>query len=83
MATSPEHLLQMIEKLFYDNGIKITFENYPSSYSDCCSNSHRSPKDYKQNWCHKHKDLPRGYPGFYGRWEGKIEVINFFNKTAF
>lgn len=77
-ATSPEHLIQLVEKFLLSKGIKITFTSYPSNFRLSVRNSHNSPKGYKQNWGgHSDKDgIPRGYPGWSGRWEGSIEVLD-------
>lgn len=77
-ATSPEHLIQLVEEFLLSKGIKITFFDYPSRFNMSVSNSHNSPRGYKRNWGGRgDKDgIPRGYPGWSGRWEGKIEVID-------
>ena len=36
-------------------------------YNNSVSNSHSAPKNGKTNWGGRHKDVPRGYPGFEGR----------------
>lgn len=41
--------------------------HWKMDYKDVVSNTHAAPHNGKTNWGGRHKDLPRGYPGFEGR----------------
>jgi len=84
-SRSIEELLGRAGKVWKSLGITVVFTNYPSCYSEKVSNSHNSPKGYKQNWTRNDK-LPYGYPGWTGRWEGYITIdrdISILSKVGF
>lgn len=84
-ARSPEHLIQMVEEKFLEFGVEIKFTSYPSSFNISVSNSHNSPKGYSQNFSRNpSKGVPTGYPGWYGRFEGTVKVLNtkYFKKDT-
>lgn len=77
-ATSPQHLIQLLESFLLTKGLKLTLNEYPSRFNLSVSNSHNSPIGYKQNWCGRGdaEGIPRGYPGWTGSWDGSIEIID-------
>jgi hypothetical protein len=77
-ATSPYDLIKKLQEFWLKYGIKVTFDSYPCTFSLGVSNSHNSPKGYSTNWCGcRDKDnIPRGYPGWQGRWEGTVEILD-------
>lgn len=77
-ATSPEHLIQLIETKFLEFGLQIIFEEYPSQYDLNVSNSHNSPKGYSQNWCGNNtkNGVPTGYPGWSGKFKGSVKILD-------
>lgn len=77
-AENPHHLIEMLQALWLEYGIKVTFNSYPSNFDLMVSNSHNSPRGYNQNW-RDHGDeqgTPKGYPGWVGSWKGTVEIIN-------
>lgn len=74
-ATSPEHLVQLLESFALKYGIELVFSNYPSRYNKNISNTHEAPQGYPKNWDRDDK-LPSGYPGFDGRWAGRIKIVD-------
>lgn len=79
-ATSPLEVVTRVADLLLEYGIKIKFNSYPTNFNEKVSNSHNSPIDYKKypsNWCGNNTKhgVPTGYPGYSGRWAGKIEVL--------
>jgi len=77
-ATSPEHLIQLIEAACLEFGVKITFTNYPARFNLSICNSHNAPKGYQTNWGQKHtsEGIPTGYPGWTGHWEGTMSIVD-------
>lgn len=76
-ATSPEHLVQLLIAFFYSKGIKLHFSSYPSSFSLTVGNSHNSPQGYPRGERNRIAEgVPTSYPGWTGKWEGSIEVID-------
>lgn len=61
--------------------LEITLVNL--RYSPSASNSHCAPRGKQTNWSGKDKDLPRGYPGFTGRIEGRfVEPIRKWKRWS-
>ena len=52
-------------------GLRLVLNKVPHQYSDCVSNTHGAPIGKPTNW-HRKDDLPKGYPGWTGRFEGNI-----------
>lgn len=77
-ATSPAHLIELLQAFWSKYGIKVAFKTYPNSFSLYISNSHNSPDGYKQNWAGRKtvEGIPTGYPGWCGVWEGDIEILD-------
>lgn len=77
-ATSPQHLIELLQTFWLKHGLKVTFTNYPSTFSLCISNSHNAPKGFKTNWNNlgDKDNIPKGYPGWSGTWKGNIEVLD-------
>lgn len=69
-----EVVLRVVE-LWRKFGVNVNFNSYPSAFSMHVRNTHNSPKGYPQNWESK-PGLPKGYPGWEGRWEGTIEIVD-------
>lgn len=74
-ATSVEDLVFSIKDYLLELGVEIVFTSYPSCYSEVVSNSHSAPRGYERNGGQT-KAAPIGYPGWTGRWEGSIKVID-------
>lgn len=77
-ARSIPHLMQLLESFLLTKGLKLVLRSYPSTFNYSLSNSHDSPIGYPQNWCGRrdHDGVPRGYPGWSGKWDGHIEIID-------
>ncbi|WXB47912.1 hypothetical protein WCWAEYFT_CDS0210 [Vibrio phage VB_VaC_TDDLMA] len=77
-ARSIPHLMQLLEEFLLTKGLKLVLRSYPSHFEYSLSNSHDSPIGYPQNWCGRrdHDGVPRGYPGWSGKWDGHIEIID-------
>lgn len=76
-ATSPEHLMQLLIAFFYSKGVKFSLRSYPSSFSLTIGNSHNSPQGYPRGDRNSIANgVPSSYPGWSGKWEGSIEVID-------
>lgn len=73
-ASIHEVVLRVVE-LWRKFGVNVNFNSYPSAFSTQVRNTHTSPKGYPQNWESK-PGLPKGYPGWQGRWTGTIEVVD-------
>ena len=82
--TVPE-LLDRIQTFLRTQDIELTFTSTPYQWSDCVSNSHNSPKGYKQNWCGQGdaEGIPKGYPGWQGSWKGSIKYISKTKEITF
>ncbi len=77
-ATSPSDLFNRIEDFLSSKGIEVSFTAYPTKYNNLVSNSHDSPKGYRQNWCGRADDegVPKGYPGWSGNLIGLVTVTD-------
>lgn len=73
-AKSLDDIIRMTTEFLAKRDIDITFNSFPTKYSKMVSNSHNSPRGKPQNWCGRgDKDgIPKGYPGWTGRWNGTI-----------
>lgn len=73
-AKSVDEIITRLVQCYKENGIEITFTEYPGRWSETVSNSHNTPKGYPSNWCGRGDDkgIPRGYPGWSGNWKGEI-----------
>jgi hypothetical protein len=69
-----EVVLRVVE-LWRKFGVNVNFNSYPSVFSMQVRNTHDSPKGYPRNWESK-PGLPKGYPGWQGRWIGTIEIVD-------
>lgn len=63
---------------FYDTD---SFESISltATYERNVSNSHACPDNGVTNWCAKDSNKPTGYPGWYGRIEGKLKRLKKHN----
>jgi hypothetical protein len=53
------------------NDLEVRIKSQNLTFSESVSNSHNCPINGITNW-HRNKDLPLGYPGWYGRWTFEI-----------
>ena len=72
-STNIHEVLVGLRSLWKSIGIYVTLNNYPANFKDKVSNSHNSPKGYKQNW-RGVPEIVKGYPGWSGNWAGTINV---------
>lgn len=72
-ATSLPHAIELLKEYCSTLRIKLDIKEYPDSLGDI-SNTHNAPLNFKTNsgWEREKNGLPESYPGFEGRWEGKI-----------
>lgn len=74
-SASIHEVVMRVVELWRKFGVNVNFNSYPSAFSMQVSNTHNSPKGYPQNWESK-PGLPKGYPGWQGRWTGTIEIVD-------
>lgn len=74
-STSIHEAVMRVVELWRANGVSVNFISYPSAFSMQVRNTHDSPKGYPQNRESK-PGLPKGYPGWQGRWSGTIEIVD-------
>ena len=74
-STSVVEVIERLKTYLLTLGIKLTFTRYPDSYDELIRNSYKVPKGHRQNYS-RCPDTPTGYPGWSGRWEGQVEVVD-------
>ena len=74
-SASIHEVVMRVVELWRKYGVNVNFSSYPSAFSMHVRNTHDSPKGYPQNWGSK-PGLPKGYPGWEGRWAGTVEIID-------
>ena len=74
-STTIHEVISRVQDLWLSIGVKVTFSSYPSKFDKNISNSSAAPIGYERNW-NRSPDLPSGYPGWSGRWNGKVEVLD-------
>lgn len=74
-SISVHEVIDRLQEMWMEEGIKVTFTSYPTSFRNTVSNTHNSPKGYPQNW-RGDGDKPKGYPGWSGNWSGYVEVLD-------
>jgi hypothetical protein len=58
----------------FPRGSKITSLNMRCNFSEVASNSHCCPRGGVMNWCGMNDPAPRGYPGWSGSLNGKLDI---------
>ena len=74
-SASIHEVVMRVVELWRKYGVNVNFDSYPSAFSVHVRNTHDSPKGYPQNWESK-PGLPKGYPGWEGRWAGTVEIVD-------
>lgn len=67
-------VVKRLKRLWLKMGIYVSFGSYPATFLYSIPNTHSSPKGFPENFSQK-KDKPLGYPGWRGRWDGTIEIL--------
>ena len=73
-SRSIHEVVKRLQDLWLSVGVKVTFTEYPNTFSDKVSNTHNAPQGYPQNW-RQEADTPKGYPGWSGTWSGTVAVL--------
>lgn len=76
IRTTSNDMPEVIKRLvlmWRRQGVEVTFNHYPNVFKLNVSNSHSSPKGYKQNFSRR-PYLPTYYPGWEGIWEGVVKT---------
>lgn len=67
-------VVKRLKDLWIKMGMYVSFKSYPATFRFSIPNTHSSPKGFPENFSQK-KDKPLGYPGWRGRWDGTIEIL--------